>query len=100
MDYQKAFDSVPHERLLKKVESLGISGKLYGWIKDFLHNRKQRVALGNIFSEWSEVSSGIPQGSVLGPVLFIIFINDLPQNVTSTVKLFADDTKLYRKINR
>ena len=99
LDFQKAFDSVPYERLLSKLESYGISGKFSKWIKSFLSDRRQRVVVGNEKSEWENVKSGIPQGSVLGPTLFVLFINDLPEVVSSTIKIFADDTKMYRKVN-
>ena len=99
LDFQKAFDSVPHERLLSKLKAYGIIGKYYNWIRDFLSNRRQRVIVGNEKSEWEPVKSGIPQGSVLGPLMFVIFINDLPDAVSSTIKIFADDTKMYRQIN-
>jgi len=68
------------------------------WIKSFLVNRKQRVTVNRIMSSWSEVLSGIPHGSVLGPILFVILVNDLPYAVTSITKIFADDTKLFRAI--
>ena len=98
MDFAKAFDRVPHNRLLAKARSLGIRDTLLNWISDFLSERKQRVVLGNGVSNWAAVNSGIPQGSVLGPILFIIFINDLPQEVQSYINIFADDTKLFRAI--
>ena len=93
LDFRKAFDCVPHKRLLMKIEKLGISGNLLKWIKDFLTDRQQRVLINGISSEWSEVSSGVPQGSVLGPLLFILYVNDLPSEVSSFCKLFADDAK-------
>ena len=98
LDYRKAFDSVPHERLLNKLEAYGIKGEIHRWIRNFLIGRTQRVIVNGEYSEAASVSSGIPQGSVLGPILFLIFINDLPEILQSIVKLFADDTKLYRTI--
>ena len=98
MDFAKAFDRVPHNRLLTKARSLGLTGKLLGWIANFLSNRKQRVVLGKGSSKWTKVTSGIPQGSVLGPILFIIFINDLPKRISSHIKIFADDTKIFKAI--
>ena len=97
-DFSKAFDSVPHERLLKKVEAYGIQGNLLNWIRNFLSSRKQRVVLGSKYSNWQDVTSGIPQGSVLGPILFTIFINDMPEVVESYMKLFADDAKIFKAI--
>ena len=98
LDFRKAFDCVPHKRLLMKIEKLGITGNLLKWITDFLTNRQQRVLINGISSEWTEVSSGVPQGSVLGPILFILFVNDLPSEVNSYCKLFADDAKLYKDL--
>ena len=97
MDFQKAFDKVPHARLLKKLEKHGIQGKVLKWIEAWLKNRKQRVVLKGQTSEW-EVKSGVPQGSVLGPLLFIIFINDIETGITSTLSKFSDDCKITRKI--
>jgi hypothetical protein len=98
LDFQKAFDTVPHQRLLHKLTSYGIQGKALRWIEAFLTDRKQRVCVNGSFSGWTNVTSGIPQGSVLGPILFVLFINDMPTIVDSYCKLFADDTKLYRTI--
>ena len=98
-DFQKAFDTVPHKRLLHKIKNCGIQGKVCNWIKSFLTDREQRVAVNGDCSEWVPVTSGVPQGSVLGPTLFVIYINDLPDAVHSCIKLFADDTKIYRHIN-
>ena len=93
----KAFDKVPHKRLILKLESYGITGSILLWIKDFLANRIQRVCVEGHFSDWASITSGIPQGSVLGPLLFSIFINDLPDCISDCcVKIFADDTKLYK----
>ena len=101
LDFAKAFDKVPHERLLAKCRGLGLGGKLLEWIRMWLSNRRQRVVLNGEASEWAEVLSGVPQGSVLGPTLFLIFINDIDQavEVTSSVLLkFADDTKVGRVV--
>ena len=101
LDFAKAFDKVPHKRLLLKLEAYGIEGKVLNWIKAFLSNRTQRVMLGDILSDWEKVTSGVPQGSVLGPLLFIIFINDLPDILSSSTncKMYADDTKLLSVVN-
>ncbi len=98
LDFAKAFDTVPHQRLLKKLEGYGITGNILGWITDFLTNRRQRVAVNGSFSSWTPVLSGIPQGSVLGPVLFICYINDMPGEVNSMIEMFADDTKIFTNI--
>jgi len=99
LDFAKAFDSVPHLRLLKKLEGYGVQGSVLGWITDFLKNRKQRVSVGGSTSSWTDVLSGIPQGSVLGPVLFICFVNDMPEQVDNLIRMFADDTKIFAKTN-
>ena len=96
MDFQKAFDTVPHRRLLGKLESYGIQGDTLGWIQAFLTERKQRVMINGHSSEWSDVKSGVPQGSVIAALLFVIYINDLPENIKSHLYLFADDCKFFR----
>ena len=98
MDFQKAFDSVPHRRLLMKAKAYGIDGYVLGWLEDFLVGRRQRVMIGKETSNWTDVLSGIPQGSVLGPLLFVIYINDIPTGIQSLMKIFADDTKIYRAL--
>ena len=98
MDFAKAFDKVPHRRLLYKLDYYGIRGSTHKWIASWLSGRTQQVVLDGQASDPVPVLSGVPQGSVLGPVLFLVFINDLPDNIRSSVRLFADDCVLYRNI--
>ena len=98
LDFHKTFDSVPFARLSYKLHNVGIRGKLNKWIEDFLRCRKQAVCINGSKSKYLSVTSGVPQGSVLGPVLFLVFINDLSAVVTTQCKIFADDTKLYHSI--
>ena len=95
LDFDKAFDKVPIKKLLMKVKSLNVDGKILAWISAWLDNRKQRVVISGKYSDWTEVVSGVPQGSVLGPLLFLIFINDIDDTVKliDLIKKFADDTK-------
>ena len=97
-DFKKAFDMVPHKRLLAKLESYGIKGKLLKWIEEFLTGRQQCVIVNGKKSSTGCVTSGIPQGTVLGPLLFVVYINDILENLSSDGFLFADDTKLFRAI--
>ena len=100
LDYAKAFDKVSHRHLLKKVQYYGVTGKTLEWIADFLHSRTQSVLVDGQQSNKTYVTSGVPQGSVLGPLLFLIYINDLPDCLTSTTtRLFADDSVVYRHIS-
>ena len=99
LDFAKAFDKVPHLRLLHKLEFYGIRGCLLNWIKSFLTNRTQQVVVEGSVSSSCEVTSGVPQGSVLGPALFLIYINDITENINSQIRLFADDCLIYRPIN-
>ena len=91
----KAFDKVWHEGLIFKLKQNGIEGKLLNLFKNYLTNRKQRVVLNGIESNWGEIKAGVPQGSVLGPLLFLVYINDLEEGIKSNVKFFADDTSLF-----
>ena len=99
LDFQKAFDKVPHQRLLLKLKAHGIGDSITDWIEQWLTDRRQRVVVDGKVSNWKSVLSGVPQGSVLGPILFLIYINDLDDSITSNVLKFADDTKLFRKVN-
>jgi len=94
LDFAKAFDSVLLMRLLLKLDCLGIRNKLLTWCKSFLSDRWQRVLVGEFMSDWEKIDSGVPQGSVLGPLFFVVFINDLLVRIKNVGKLFADDTKL------
>ena len=98
-DFSKAFDKVAHEKLILKLHQYGIRGDTLNWIKDFSDNRKQAVVINGINSDEVPVSSGVPQGSILGPILFLAYINDLLEQVKSRVRLFADDTAMYLAIS-
>ena len=95
LDISKAFDKVWHEGLLYKLKSMGISGELHKLLENYLSGRLQRVVLNGQTSSWRPVIAGVPQGSILGPLLFLIYINDLPNRLKSSAKLFADDTSLF-----
>ena len=98
LDCMKAFDRVPHRHLLLKIEATGVRGELLRWISKYLCQREQRVVLRDKYSSWRRVWSGVPQGSVLGPTLFLIYINDLVDSIECKGKLFADDAKIYKRI--
>jgi len=98
LDFVKAFDTVLYKRMMNKLYSYGIRGKVWSWIEDYMCNRKQCVIVNGVHSSYVSVTSRVPQGSVLGPLLFLIYINDLPDAVFNQVKLFADDTKLFARI--
>ena len=99
IDFRKAFDSVPFERFLVKLKAYGFCSNVLNWIKSFLNDRRQRVIINGTTSEWADVVSGVPHGSVLGPSLFLLYINDMPDTVQNLVKIFADDTKLFAVAN-
>lgn len=98
LDFRKAFDLVSHELLIYKMSKYGIDGKILEWVRNWLQDRTQRVVIRGTASDSFKVTSGVPQGSVLGPILFLIYINDLPSEVISPVSLFADDSKIFSRI--
>ena len=98
LDFQKAFDKVPHQRLLRKLKSHCMGNSIINCIEHWLTDRRQRVVVDGEVSSWKSVLSGVPQGYVLGPILFLVYINDLEEGVTGKILKFADDTKLFRKV--
>ena len=98
LDFEKAFDTPPHELLKSKLFSYGIGGTTLNWINAFLCFRQQRVVVNGIKSDWAPVVSGVPQGTVLGPLLFSLYINDISADIESEIRLFADDCVCYREI--
>ena len=99
MDISKAFDKVWHDGLIFKLKQNGVSGTLLKLFGDYLSNRKQRVVLNGSLAEYNDIKSGVPQGSVLGPLLFLLYINDLEENIKSQIRFFADDTMLFSIVN-
>ena len=98
LNISKVFDKVWNSSLLFKLQAYGVEGQLLSLLKDYLHNRKQRVVLSSQTSDWRKINSGVPKRSVLGPLLFLMLINDLPVEITSICKIFADDTSLFSKV--
>ena len=94
-DIKKAFDRVWHAGLLHKLNACGIADTFLDWFRDYLSDRRQRVVLPGVYSDWAYTKAGVPQGSVLGPLLFLIYINDIVNDIGSNIRLFADDTSLY-----
>ena len=99
LDFSKAFDTVSHSKLLHKLDYYGIRSNTLNWIQSWITNRTQHVVLNGATSSQVDVKSGVPQGTVLGPLMFLVFINDIAESVQSKVRLFADDCLVYRNIN-
>ena len=85
LDFQKAFDKVPHERLILKLKSHGMGNSIISWIEQWLNDRRQMVVVDGEVSSWNPVLSGVPRGSVIGPILFLVYINDLEEEVTGNI---------------
>ena len=98
LDFSKAFDTVAHRRLLQKLDHYGIRGSMLQWLASWLTNRKQQVVVDGEFSSEVKVTSGVPQGTVLGPLMFLIYVNNIGKGISSRIRLFADDALLYREI--
>ena len=99
LDFQKAFDKVPHHSLLLKLKAHGICNDAINWVEKWLTHSRQRVIIDGEISTWKSVLNGVPQGSVLGPILFLIYINDLDDYISGKVLKFSDDIKVFRKVN-
>ena len=99
LDLKKAFDKVPHKKLLWKFKNIGkLGGKILRWMEDFLRERVMRKIIKDKESSWKEAISGVPQGTVLAPIMFVVYINDMTEGVESYMNMFADDVKILRKI--
>ena len=98
LDFSKAYDKVPHQRLLEKLRHYGVRDNINQWFQDFLTDRQQEVVLEGVHSKATDVKSGVPQGTVLGPLIFLVYINDMLENISSTTRVFADDALVYRII--
>jgi hypothetical protein len=98
IDFSKDFDLVPHDRLLTKLAASGVDSKVVVWVREFPVGSTQRVRVGEQLSKEVKVTSGVPQGNGLGPLLFLVYLNDIWRNIDSSIRLFADDCIIYRKI--
>ena len=100
LDFSKAFDKVPHQRLLEMLRHYGVRDSLNQWIADLLAYRQQAVVLEGVHSSATSVTSGVPRGTALGPLLFLVYINNMPEKISSTTRLFPDDSLVYRIISQ
>ena len=100
LDMAKSFDKAPHEKLLYKLEMVDVRNPLLAWLRSYLANRRHRTVIDGFASDWRYVPSGVPQGSIIGPLLFLIFINDIADDISTdtSISLYADDAKCYRKL--
>ena len=98
LDYQNAFYTVPHKRLLKKLKWCGFHGKFLLWAENFLNDRQMRASVNGAYSDWARVTNGVPQGSMLGPLLFLLYVNDIPASVSCKIKLLTYDTKIWNTV--
>ena len=98
LDFEKAFDTPPHELIKSQLFSYGTGGKTLKWIDSFLYFRQQRVVINGVKSDWAPVLSGVPQGTVLGPLMFSLYINDIKSDIEAEIRLFADDCVCYHEI--
>ena len=98
MDFAKAFDKVSHKKLIRKLREYGINSSINQWIASFLHQQQQRVVCEGEMSSWVPETSSVPQGSMIGPILFLVYINDLPAKLQAKVRLFADNTIVYMAV--
>ena len=99
LDAAKAFDKVWHRGLIFKLEQLGVTGSLISWLHSYLHKRKQRVVINGVESTWAFLEAGVPQGSILGPLLFLVYVSDITDGIESDINLFADDTSLLQIVD-
>ena len=98
LDFQKVFDKVPHTRLLKKIRIIWHIWKILKWVEDWLSERRQCVVINGKSSNWRDIKSSVPQGSVFGPILFFIYVNDVDEGLTCKISKFANDTKITNKV--
>ena len=99
LDFSKAFDTVPHTRLLRKLDHCGVRGNIHGWLESWLTTREQQVLVDGEKSRSVKIKSGVPQGTVLRPLMFLLYINNIGENIGSSVRLFANDSLIYMAVS-